>query len=192
MPTRASTASPTRPRSATGCPTASVHNISRYRDRRCERAGRHGAVDDDLPVGRDVAPGGQRLDEQKRREREEDDEARGCGRSQLAKARHGASASPPLDDHERERDGQKHAVVVRRERDAAGRAREERVALPRTVRARAGPHARHRQVRQDDGQRRRDIVLHVVGVADVQRGDGQEDRRRERRFDDRSGAAANP
>ena len=67
-----------------------------------------------------------------------------------------------------------------RESDAAGRARDQRVALARAVRTCARPHARHRQVGEDDRQRRRHIVLDVMRVADVQRGHGEEDRRRDR------------
>ena len=171
------------PSSATGCPTASVHSISRYRARRRERAGRHRAVDDDLAVRRDVAPGRHRLDEQERREREEDDGARRRRRRPVARTH----AAPPrvrqpwtIDQRERQR--QEDAVVVRRERDAARRAGERacRAAAGRPARAH-GPDARHREVGEDDRQRRRDVVLDVVRVAHVQRRDGQEDRRRDRR-----------
>ena len=149
-------------------------------DRGCEGAGRHRAIDDDLAVGRDIAPGGERLDEQKRRQREEDDQAGDPGGHQLAQACHRAACFPPLDDDQGERNRQEHAVVVRRESDATGRARDQRVTLAGAVRTCTRPHARHRQVGDDDCQGRRHIVLDVMRVPHVQRGHGEEDRGRDR------------
>ena len=188
-PTRASTASRRAPGVRPAVRAASAHNISRYRTRGCEGAGRHGAIDDDLPVGRDVPPGRGGSTSRNGESAKKTARLAAAGRRQL---RAGMPAAPrvlpPLDDHQRERDGQEHAVVVRRERDAAGRARHQRVALPWTVRARARPHPRHRQVREHDRQRRRHIVLHVVGVAHVQRGRRRGRPRPRSRCGDRSGA----
>ncbi len=91
-----------------------------------------------------------------------------------------AACFPPLDDYQRERNRQEHAVVVRRESDATGRAGDQRVTLAWAVRTCTRPHARHRQVGDDDCQGRRHIVLDVMRVPHVQRGHGEEDRGRDR------------
>ena len=149
---------------------------------RSKRAGVDGAVNHNLAIGGDVADGRHRLDEKKRRQGDEDqDERRAAVDAIVAASAHAPARSPSLHDRQRPAESPETRSSSASRARRRTRRRRGRVALPRTSAFGRGPHARHGEVGKDDHQRRRDIVLHVVRVANGQRGDSEEERRRDSR-----------